>query len=374
MKNIVKVLIIASGLLSLISCGEGAGENAAPAAQPMPYPVYEVPLKTVTGFTSYPASIEGVVNSQVRAKVSGYITQVLVDEGQKVKAGQILFKLETQSLSQDAAAAKANVNAAQVEVDKLKPLVEKNIISSVQLESAKAKLQQAQSGYNGIMANIGYANIKSPVDGYVGSIRKREGALISASDQEPLTTVADISQVYAYFSMNEIDYLNFIQDAEGATIQDKIDNIPPVRLKLANGSLYDQEGKIETINSVINTNTGSISFRAVFDNPSRLLTSGNSARVEIPRTYKDAVVISQEATYEQQGNIIVFKLQNNDSVVSTIVQVKDEIDNFYVITSGIVKGETIVAKGANKLRSGVRISPQPVAFDSIAKPLEKIFN
>jgi len=174
--------------------------------------------------------------------------------------------------------------------------------------------------------------------------------------------------------MNEIDYLNFIQDAEGATIQDKIDNIPPVRLKLANGSLYDQEGKIETINSVINTNTGSISFRAVFDNPSRLLTSGNSARVEIPRTYKDAVVISQEATYEQQGNIIVFKLQNNDSVVSTIVQVKDEIDNFYVITSGIVKGETIVAKGANKLRSGVRISPQPVAFDSIAKPLEKIFN
>ena len=374
MKNIIKVLIIASGLLSLTSCGQDAKENAAPAAQPMPYPVYEVPMKTVTGFTSYPASIEGVVNSQVRAKVSGYITKVLVDEGEKVKAGQILFKLETQSLSQDAAAAKANVYAAQVEVDKLKPLVEKNIISSVQLETAKAKLQQAQSGYNGIMANIGYANIKSPVDGYVGSIRKREGALISASDQEPLTTVADISKVYAYFSMNETDYLDFIQGTEGATIQDKINNIPAVRLKLANGSLYDQEGKIETINSVINTNTGSISFRAVFENPSRLLTSGNSARIEIPKIYEDVIVISKESTYEQQGNITVFKLQNNDSVVSTIVQVTADVNNLYVIGSGIEKGDSVVAKGANKLRSGTRISPKPVAFDSVAKPLEKIFN
>ncbi|CAM4219861.1 efflux RND transporter periplasmic adaptor subunit [Gillisia hiemivivida] len=374
MKNILKLLIVSIGLISLASCGEGKDQNAAQAAQPKPYPVYEVPTKTVTGFTTYPASIEGIVNSEVRAKVSGYITKVLVDEGEQVKAGQILFKLETQSLSQDAAAAKANVNAAQVEVDKLKPLVEKNIISSVQLETAKAKLQQAQSGYNSILANIGYANIKSPVDGYVGAIRKREGALISASDQEPLTTVSDISKVYAYFSMNESDYLDFIQDAEGTTIQDKIDNIPAVRLKLANGSLYDQEGKIQTINSVINPNTGSISFRAIFDNPSRLLTNGNSAILEIPKTYKDVLVISQESTYEQQGNTLVFKLQNNDSVVSSIVKVKAKVDNLYVIESGVEQGDSVVAKGTDKLRSGTRISPQPVAFDSVAKPLEKVFN
>ncbi len=374
MKNIKNLLIAVIALISLASCGEGQEENAAQTSQPMPYPVYEVPTKTVTGFTSYPASIEGIVNSEVRAKVSGYITKVLVDEGEKVKAGQLLFQLETQSLSQDAAAAKANVNAAQVEVDKLKPLVEKNIISSVQLATAKAKLQQAQSGYNGIMATIGYANIKSPVDGYVGSIRKREGALISAQDQEPLTTVSDISKVYAYFSMNESDYLDFIQNTEGTTIQDKIENIPAVRLKLANGSLYEQEGKIETINSVINSNTGSISFRAIFDNPSRLLTSGNSARLEIPKIYTDVLVVSQESTYDQQGNILLFKLQNNDSVVSTTVKVIAEVDNLYVIESGVEKGDSVVAKGADKLRTGTRISPQSVAFDSVAKPLEKIFN
>src|SRR5690606_21301372 len=137
-------------------------------------------------YTTYPTSLEGIVDSEVRAKTSGYITHVLVDEGQKVKKGQTLFTLETQSLSQDAAAAKANVNAAQVEVDKLKPLVEKNIISAVQLETAKAKLAQAQSGYNSIAANIGYATIKSPVDGYVGAIPFREGALISPTSQVPL--------------------------------------------------------------------------------------------------------------------------------------------------------------------------------------------
>ena len=375
MKNIIKILIASSGFLFLISCGEGEGDKSAQAAQqPMPYPVYEVPTKTVTGFTSYPASIEGIVNSDVRAKVSGYITQVLVDEGEKVKAGQILFKIETQCLSQDADAAKANVSAALVEVDKLKPLVEKNIISAVQLETAKSKLQQAKSGYNGILANIGYANIKSPVDGYVGAIRKREGALISASDQEPLTTVTDISKVYAYFSMNEKDYLDFIQQTDGETIDDKIANIPAVRLRLANGSLYNQEGKIQTINSVINSNTGSISFRAVFDNPSRLLTNGNSAKIEIPKTYENVVVIAQESTYEQQGSVMVFKLQNNDSVVSSSVKVKGEVDNLYIIESGLEKGDSVVAKGADKLRSGSRISPQPVSFDSITKPMEKVFN
>ncbi len=161
----------------------------------------------------------------------GYITQVLVDEGEKVSKGQTLFKLETEALSQDAGAARANVNAAQVEVDKLKPLVEKGIISPVQLETAKARLEQAKAGYSSIAASIGYANIKSPVDGYVGAINFREGALVSPGDPTPLTTVSDIDEVYAFFSMNERDYLNFIQDAEGASLSEKIENFPPVQLQ-----------------------------------------------------------------------------------------------------------------------------------------------
>ncbi|CAL68337.1 efflux RND transporter periplasmic adaptor subunit [Christiangramia forsetii] len=373
-RNIQYIALLATTLL-MMSCGKDGKSQAqaAPAQQAMPYPVTEVPTKTVTGYTSYPVSIEGIINSEVRAKVSGYITNVLVDEGQKVKKGQILFKLETQSLNQDAAAAKANVNAAQVEVDKLKPLVEKNIISEVQLETAKAKLQQAKSGYNSIAANIGYANIKSPVDGYVGSIKLREGALVSPSSQQPLTTVSDISKVYAYFSMSETEYLDFLQEKDGTTIQDKIENMPKVQLKLVNGSTYSEEGTIETINSQVNENTGSISFRAVFNNPSRILTNGNSGRILIPKIYENAIVIPQESTYEQQGNILIYKLGAGNKVNSSIIKVIASVDNLYVVESGVQKGDSIVAKGLAKLRPDTEIKPQPTPFDSIAKPIEKVF-
>lgn len=374
-KNLIHSLPITLGILLLFSsCGDDKSAQQAQMAQQAPtLPVVAIPTKTVTAYTTYPASIEGIVNSQVQAKISGYITDVLVDEGQKVKKGQTLFRLETQTLNQDAAAARANVNAAQVEVDKLRPLVEKNIISNVQLETAKAKLQQAKSGYNSIAANIDYGNIKSPVDGYVGSINLRKGALVSPSSQIPMTTVADISKVYAYFSMNEKEYLDFIQNAEGKDIEEKIKKLPKVQLLLANGSLYDQEGTIETINSQVNANTGTISFRAIFDNPSRLLTNGNSGKIQIPKVFTDALVVPQEATYEQQGSIYVYKVGPDSTAVSTKINVAAEVENLYVVDAGLEKGEKIVAKGANKLRGDSKIKPQEMPFDSIAKPIEKVF-
>ncbi|WP_405200019.1 efflux RND transporter periplasmic adaptor subunit [Christiangramia sp. LLG6405-1] len=374
----MKKLLSISGLFVLIlvlaSCGnEGESQAQAAAPQAKPFPVTEVPQRTLTGYTTYPVKIEGIINSEVRAKLSGYITDVLVDEGQEVKKGQLLFKLETQSLNQDAAAAKANVNAAQVEVDKLKPLVEKNIISNVQLETAKAKLQQAQSSYNSVAANIGYANIKSPVDGYVGSIRLREGALVSPTSTQPLTTVSNISKVYAYFSMNETEYLDFLKEYEGEKVQDKINNMPEVELKLANGTTYSEKGKIETINSQVNENTGSISFRAVFENPSRLLSNGNSGKILIPKTYENAVIVPQESTFERQGNVLVYKIGANNKVTSSTLEIITSIDNLYVVESGVKQGDTIVAKGLAKLRPDTEIKPQPVAFDSVAKPIEKVF-
>lgn len=370
-KKIIYSLIIFS--IALVSCGKGTdAQQAGPPQGPKPFPVTVVPTKTVTAYTTYPTSIEGIVNSEVRAKISGYITEVLVDEGQKVRKGQTLFKLETQTLNQDAAAARANVNAAQVEVDKLKPLVEKNIISNVQLETAKAKLQQAKSGYNSIAANIDYGNIKSPVDGYVGSINLRKGALVSPAT-EPLTTVADISKVYAYFSLNEKEYLDFIQTAEGTDLEEKIKKMPKVKLRLANDMLYEQEGTIETINSQVNAQTGSISFRAIFDNPNRILTNGNSGKIEIPKTYTDAVVIPQESTYEQQGSVYVYKISKDSMATSTRINTLAAVDNLYVVSEGVTKGETILAKGADKLRSDTKIIPKEMPFDSIAKPITPVF-
>ncbi len=342
-------------------------------AQAMPYPVVEIPVKTVTGFTSYPASIEGIVNSAVRAKVAGYIKEVLVDEGEPVRKGQTLFLLETESLSGDAGAARANVNAAQVEVDKLKPLVEKGIISQVQLQTAEARLAQAKAAYNSVAANIGYATIKSPVDGYVGAIPYRQGSLVSPGDPTPLTTVSDIDNVFAYFAMNESDYLNFLQTAEGKTLSDKLKNSPPVSLELINGQLYEEKGKIETVTGQINPSTGTVSFRAVFPNPNRILTNGNSGKIRVPKTYENVVVVPEASTYEQQGRIYVYEVQGDTLAVSASIAVKDRVNSLVIVESGIEAGDKIVAQGVGKVRNNTPIIPQPVAFDSVANSLEVVF-
>lgn len=349
---------------------EGGPEG--PQQTPM-LPVVEVPSKTITSYTTYPTSIEGIVNSAVYAKVSGYITNVYVDEGEKVSKGQTLFKLETESLSQDASAARAKIDAAQVEVDKLTPLVQEEIIGHSQLETAKAELQEAKSTFNSIAANIGYATIKSPVDGYVGAINLRSGALVSPSSQMPLTTVSDISEVYAYFSMNERNYLNFIQKAEGSSVEEKIKNLPKVQLMLANDSIYKNEGRIETINSQINDNTGSISFRALFVNQSRVLTNGSSGKIRVPKTYNDAVVVPVPSTYSEQGSIYVYLVGKDSTAVARRIIITEEVENMYVVSKGLKKGDKIIAKGLDKIKGKTKIKPQEIPFDSIAKPVDQLF-
>ncbi len=364
--------VLAMSALLFVGCKQEQ-QQGQQQQRALPLAVTAVPQKNVTAYTTYPTTIEGTINSEVRAKVSGYIQKVLVDEGQKVKKGQALFKLETQSLSQDAEEAKARVNVAQVEVNKLKPLVEKNIISQVQLETAKANLAQAKSTYNSVVANIGYATVTSPVDGFVGAIPYREGSLVSATSAKPLTTVASIERVFAYFSMNETDYLDFLQQTQGQTLQDKIANFPKVELQLANGQAYAQKGTIETVTGQIDTNTGTVSFRAVFENPNLLLTNGNSGTIKIPKTYTNALVVPQSATYEQQGQTYVYTVGQGNAATATLITVKDKADLLYIVDSGVKAGDLIVVKGIAKLRNGMTIQPQKVAFDSVAKPIKPLF-
>ena len=362
------------GLAGFVSCGEGSSKEKAASSGPAPaYPVLEVPRKTVTSYSSYPANIEGSVNSAVRAKVSGYITNVLVKEGEEVKKGQLLFKLETESLNQDAQAARANVNAAQVEVNKLKPLVEKEIISDVQLETAKAKLQQAKSNYNSIAANIGYANIKSPVDGVVGKINYRKGALVSPQDQMPLTQVSSIEEVYAIFSMNEKDFLDFMGDAKGETTSEKIKNTPEISLVMANAREYENKGSIETISGNIDGQTGTVSFRAKFTN-NGLLRNGSSGTVKIPRTYEKAIVVPSLSTYERQGQTFVYKV-SADTLNSSAIDILTEVKNLYVISEddGVKEGDLILAQGTGKVRPGMKITPKKVSLDSITGSFEQVF-
>lgn len=360
---------IASAMLLLVSCKD-APQQQAPGA--LPFTVSEVPVKTVIGYDTYPAMIEGTNNSAIRAKVSGYITKVLVDEGQRVRKGQILFTLETQAMSQDASAALASVQAAQVEVDRLIPLVKKNIIGKVQLETAKARLAQAQSAYNSIRANIDYANIRSSIDGYVGAINYREGALVSPNDPTPLTTVSTTEDVYVFFALNESDYIDFLNNTEGKTREEKLKNFPEVELELINGTIYSEKGKIETVTGQVDKATGTIKFRAKFANPAGILANGNSGSIRIPKIYNDVVVIPESATYEQQGIDYVYKVKN-DTAYATIVEIEDRVNKLAIVKSGVEKGDIIVVEGIVKLRNQTPILPKKVDMDSLINSVKPTF-
>lgn len=398
MKN-VNVMLVGALAVALSSCGK-KDQAGAQAQGPMPYDVVEVPTKVVTSYEDFPANIEGVVNNDIRAKIQGYVTEVYVDEGQVVSAGQPLFRLETNVLSQNADAAKsgvtaaqanvsaaqASIDAAQVEVNKLIPLVQKNIISNVQLESAKANLaqakatknqaqaalSQAQANFKGAQANVNYSIVTSPISGVVGAINFRQGALVGPADMTPLTVVSNTNNVYAYFSMNEKEYLNFLSKTEGATLQQKINNIPPVELVLANGEVYPEKGKIQTVTGQINPNTGSIQFRVQFSNAAKILANGNSGTIRIPKTYVDAIVVPEAATYEQQGITYVYTVKN-DSAIATPISVVTRAENMAIVKEGVKKGDKVVGQGVGKLKDKTPIAPKPAKFDQIVESTKPVF-
>lgn len=359
--------------LFLASCSNNQKTPASAAAQALPFPVVDVPSRDIVGETAYPVSIEGIVNSEVRAKISGYITDVLVDEGDFVRKGQPLFRLETHALSEDAQAAKANVEAAQVGVNQLKPLVEENIISNIQLETAKAKLAQAKASYQSIVANIGYASINSPIDGFVGSIPYRKGSLVDPNSAQPLTTVSNTKEIYVYFAMNEVEYLNFLQNTPGKSLSEKLAHFPKVHLRMANGELYNQEGHIQTVTAQVDPSTGTVNFRAEFPNPDHLIANGSSGTILIPKMYKDALLVPQSSTYEQQGKTYVYLVGKDSSVTATVIDYIDNVNNVYIVSSGLKSGDKIVGIGADKLRDNQKIIPQPTPFDSVANSFKTVF-
>lgn len=351
-------LPIIAFVLLLSSCGKK--EQQAPVQGPAPFPVQEIKTQDATVYQEFTANIEGQQNVEIRPKVSGFIQKVYVDEGQVVRKGQVLFKLETQTLNQDASAAKAMVSAAQVEVDRLKPLVERNIISNVQLATAKAKLAQAKSAYGSIAANIGYGTIYSPVNGVIGSLPFKEGSLVNPTSEMPLTTVSDTKIVRAYFSMNEKQVLYFNKAFKGSTTAEKLKSAPEVSLILVDNSEYDQKGKIATINGLVNPTTGTTEFRAEFKNPEAILRSGSSGIIRLPIMQSNVILLPQNAVFEVQGKQMVFAVDKSNKVKSRIIETNGTSDLNYIVTSGLNEGDLVVVEGASKLKDDMEIVPQPI--------------
>lgn len=355
MKKISIFSIFASLLLA--SCGQKE-QQQMPAQGAAPFPVQTVSLQDVVVYQEYTANLEGQQNVEIRSKVNGFIQKIYVDEGQVVRKGQILFKVETQTLNQDASAAKAMVKAAQVEVDRLKPLVDRKIISNVQLETANAKLAQAKSAYGSIAANIGFGTIVSPVNGVIGSLPFREGSLASSTSEIPLTTVSDTKIVRAYFSMNEKQLLFFNKTFKGATTAEKIKSVPEVSLLLVDNSEYDQKGKITTMNGLVNPQTGTTQFRADFKNPESILRSGSSGIIRLPIVQKQVMLVPQNAVFEVQGKKMIYVVGQGNKVKSRIITTNGTSDLNFIVTEGLAEGDVVVIEGASKLKDDTEIVPQ----------------
>lgn len=336
-----------------------------------PFPVIKVLEKDVKDYNSFSAEIKSKNTSEIRPKITGYIKKVLVDEGQKVNKGQLLFVLETNELSEKVLAAKASVEATKVEVDRLKPLVEKNIISIVQLKAAQAKLAQVVANYKSIVANINFSEVRSPISGIVGRINLRTGALASPSSSISLTTISDNTDVYAYFNLNEKEYLSFFTNTEGNTLSEKINHFPPVELELSNGTIYSEKGKLKATTGQIDSNTGTIQFRADFPNTSRLLSTGITGNILVPKEYKKALVIPESSTYEQQGIVYVFKVKE-DTLVNTPIEIINRIDNMVLIKNGLKVNDIILAQGVATAKNGLKIIPQEKKLDEFIhiKPIK----
>jgi len=373
-------------MMASLGCGNSQGgqnqQGGAPVAQA--YPVLKVTTHNTTLQSQYPATLQGEQNIEIRPKIDGYIEHIYIDEGATVKKGQLLFKINAPQYQQEVKnalaainSAEADVNTAKLQVEKTKPLVAKEIISEYELKSAQdalkvkeAALLQAKTTLANARTNLSYTTITSPVDGVAGMIPYKLGSLVSSNTQEPLTTVSNISNIYAYFSVNEKQALEFSENTKGGTTAARLASLPPVQLILADGSLFPQKGRIETASGLINTQTGSVRVRATFPNPHNMIRSGSSGAVRIPSKVDSAILIPQKATYEIQGKKFAYKL--SDSLTASSVEIKimnNSGGQFFVVTDGLKPGDKIVLEGVSTLREGEKIKPVQVNEDSLYRQL-----
>ncbi len=363
----LSLLAIAATATVLVSCGNKGGR---PNFGDNEFPVQEVTTVSASMQTTYPATIKGIHDVEIRPKVSGFLVQINVHEGQTVSAGQTLFVIDNATYQAAVRQARAAVNTATAQLntakltyDNAQKLFANNVIGSYELESsrnayvsAQAQLAQAKASLASAQETLSFCYIKSPASGVIGNIPFKVGTLVSASTQQALTTVSDISSMEVYFSMTEKDILSMTKTS-GST-QEALKEFPAVKLQLADGTIYNEEGHIVKMSGVIDAATGSVQLIANFTNPQRLLKSGGSGAIIIPRSNKSAIVIPQTVVSEVQNKKFVYLLGKDNKVKSSEITVEPQTDgNNYVVTSGLKVGDKYVTNGITKLNDGMEIVP-----------------
>jgi len=354
-----KMMMLAAIAATLVSCGGGGGR---PTFGDNEYPVVTVGTSSADMQTTYPAMIKGVQDVEIRPKATGFLTRINVKEGQTVSAGQVLFVIDNETYQAQVRQAQAAVNTAQQQVntaqltaENAKQLHANKVIGDYELqtsqntyESAKAQLAQAQAALASAREQLSFCFVKSPASGVVGTLPYKKGALVSASNA--LTTVSNNSSMEVYFSVTEKDAMTL--SANG------LESLPAVKLQLADGSIYAHEGKVIKMSGVIDQATGTVQLIATFTNPEKLLKSGGSGTIIIPRQATSAIVIPQSCVSEVQNKKFVYLLGKDNKVVYTEIKVDPQDDgNNFIVTEGLKAGDKYVTNGITKLNDGMEIVP-----------------
>jgi len=360
-----KMMLVAVVATVLMSCGGGGGR---PTFGDNEYPVDTVKVQNASLQSAYPATINGIQDVEIRPKVSGFLTQINVTEGQTVSAGQVLFVIDNETYQAQVRQAQAAVNTAQSAVntakltfDNTKQLHASKVVGDYELQtaentflSAQAQLAQAQAALASAKEALSFCYVKSPAKGVVGTLPLKKGALVSASNV--LTHVSDISTMDVYFSMTEKDMLTMSQGEGG--LNGAIENFPPLKLQLADGTVYGYDGHVTSISGVIDRSTGSVQLKAQFPNPDKILKSGGSGTIIIPRTADASIVIPQSVVMEVQNKKFVYLLKDSNKVAYTEITVDPQNDgNNYIVTGGLKVGDKYVTNGITKLNDGMEIVP-----------------
>ena len=366
-----RVAFAALGLSVLTACGGGQGGMKMGDNQ---FAGEAVKATSSNQSEQYPATIKGLQDIEVRPQVSGLIVKLCVDEGATVRKGQALFQIDPTQYKAAYDQAAASVKSAKANLETItaternkKMLHDQKIISDFEYQTAvnnlltaKANLAQAAAAYTAAKQNLDFCTVKSPSDGVIGTFPYRIGALVSPSISEPLTTVSEIGDMYVYFSMTEKQLLDLTR--AGGTLKEQLEKMPAVKLQLADGTMYDAEGKIDAVSGVIDQTTGSVSMRAIFPNKQNILRSGGMANVVFPYTMSEIILIPQTATQEIQDKKFVYVLQPDSTLKHTEIQISNLNDGKnYIVTGGLKEGDQIVVEGVQTLQDGQKITPITVA-------------
>ncbi|WP_316803502.1 efflux RND transporter periplasmic adaptor subunit [Pedobacter nototheniae] len=365
-KNTLKFLSLLALSILLSSCGGKQAENQQQA--PLKADFITLEPTSANLLKKYPGTIEGSVNVDIKAQVSGYLEQIYVKEGDYVNKGQTLFRIKGDVFNEQVTGSQASLKAAlaaqataKIELEKIKPLVEGKVVSPLQLEtaqaqyeSASAQVSQARAALGSSKINANFAIIKAPVSGYIGRIPNRIGNLVTPADATPLTSLSEINKVFVYFSMSESDFITYAKDKKSGATGNKVEVI------MADGTVYNQVGELEMASGNIDQSTGTMALKAVFPNPDKILRSGGSARIILSKNLNSSLLVPMASVKDIQDKFFVFALGDSNKVEMKPIEIAGRSGNDYILKSGINPGEKIAINSIDILNHGMSVTPNLV--------------